>query len=338
MNTTNALCKKDLIRLFGEYCIYKCKSFSQNSVIDKYKANIFLSASYDFKSFREISVFIKNARKLGILSVSMLEPCLSIFDYFLTKNSHFNPNMEEQEYLQYFFSLTKTYKPATIKRNITALSVFLRFLGNRGYVVKDLSQIRLNFLKEKTLPSYLCLRDYNMFLQEVQKMSEDSVFSLKTKLAILLVYYTGIRTREVANIMIEDISEDYHYYVIKIKGKGAKERLVSIKKSLIESVYANYMQARAKHKAQSVYLFQLRNHNTPPKININLKPLLQKINCVQNRGNKLHLLRHSFASFVYSKSRDILLTQQILGHSNIASTQIYIHLDNELHEKVANFF
>ena len=205
-------------------------------------------------------------------------------------------------------------------------------------MVKDLSQIRLNFLKEKTLPSYLCPKDYGLFLQEVQKMREDSVFSLKTKLAILLVYYTGIRTREVANITLEDIKEDFNHYVIKIKGKCARQRLVSIKKSLIDSVYQKYIQARLKHKVQSMYLFQLRNCNIPPKINISLKPLLQKIDCVQPRGNKLHLLRHSFASFVYRKSRDILLTQQILGHSNIASTQIYIHLDNELHEKVANFF
>jgi len=336
--TNNTLYKQELIRLFGEYCVYKCKSFSQNSVIDKYKANIFLSASYDFRSFREISVFIKNARNIGIISATMLQPCLRVIGYFIAKDSYFNPNMSEQEYLQYFFSLTKNYKTTTIKNYIASLSVFLKFLSNRGYVVRDISNIKINFLKEKILPSCLRDREYDAFLQEVQKMREDSVYSLKIKLAILLVYYTGIRTRELANITLEDIKEDFSQYVIKIKGKCAKERLVSVKKIFIESVYRKFIQARFNRKAQSVYVFQLRNCHIPPRLNINLKPLLQKIDCIQPRGNKLHLLRHSFASFVYRKSRDILLTQQILGHSNLTSTQIYIHLDNELHEKVANFF
>ena len=72
------------------------------------------------------------------------------------------------------------------------------------------------------------------------------------------------------------------------------------------------------------YLTQLRNTNTPICNHINLKPILQELQCVQTRGNYLHLLRHSFGSFVYGKSKDLILTQQVLGHSNLSSTQIYI--------------
>lgn len=338
MNTTsNTLHKKELIRLFGEYCIFKCKSFSLNSVTDKHKANIFLSANYTFKSFREISVFIKNARNLGIISVTMLQPCLKILEYFIVKDSFFNPNMAEEEYLQYFFKLTKTYKTSTINNYRNSLNVFLRFLSSKGYAVKDITKIKIPFLQEKTLPACLYGNEYQLFLQEVQKLNEDCIFKLKTKLIILLVYYTGMRTREVAHIRFEDIREDSNHYAIKIKGKCSKERVVAVKKECIESTYEKYIKLRRKLNKQSIYLFQLRNSHTPPKLNITLKPILSKINCVK-RGNKLHLLRHSFASFVYAKSKDILLTQKALGHANISSTQIYIHLDNELHEKVANFF
>lgn len=334
----HTLDERTLAKLFGEYCLLKAKGFSQNSVINKHKANIFLSAHYDFENLREISVFLKKAHRLGLLSVTMLQVALRALQSLIAQYGAFSPNMKEEYYLQYFFSLTKTRKPNTIKSYITSLNIFLKFLHTKGYTITDIAKIKMNFLQANTLPSVLSEQSYVLFLQEAKKLREDSIQSLKTKLAILLVYYTGIRTREVAHIRLSDIDEGESQYCIKIQGKRAKERIVAIKKCLIESVWHKYLKARKMLNKTSRYLFQLKNIHIPPKINISLKPILQRIDCVQTRGNKLHLLRHSFASFIYRKSKDILLTQRILGHSSVNTTLIYIHLNNEAHERVANYF
>lgn len=332
------LYEQDLAPLFGEYCLLKCKGFSQNSVFDKYRANIFLSARYDFRNLREISVFLKKAHKLGIVSVTMLQTCLRSLQSLIAEYGYFNPNMEEEAYLHYFFSFTKTRKANTIKSYITSLNIFLKFLATKGYIVRNIAQIKMNFLQEKTLPSVLNEEDYSLFLHEAQNLSEDTLHNLRNKLAILLVYYTGIRTRELANISLADIKEENQQYRIKIKGKRAKERIVAVKKHFIHALLQKYLHARQIHNKLSTYLFQLKNAQCPPKLNISLKSILAKIGCLQHRGNKLHLLRHSFASFVYRKSKDILLTQKILGHSSVNSTLIYIHINNDAHERVANFF
>lgn len=330
--------KEEVINLFGEYCIMKCKSFSQNAITDKYKANIFLQCHYDFTSFREIRIFIKKAKALGFISANLFTPTLTMLEYFLNHNGYFNPAMDSAKFVDYFFSLTKRLANSTINQYIMCANLFMRFLNDKGYKSINLKSIKMNFAKQKKLPSFLNDFYYKAFLQEVKELQETSIYDIRKKLIILLVYYTGIRTREMRNLIFDDIKEDREQYIFKISGKCSQERLVSIKKVFIGNLMQKFLDKRKAMLCQSPFLFQLKNLNQPPNICINLKPILKKLNCMQPRGNMLHLLRHSFASFVYRESRDILLTQKALGHANISNTQIYIHMNSDVYEKVSSFF
>lgn len=332
------LSKEETIKLFGQYCILKCKGFSQNGISDKHKANILLQCKYNFKSFREIQVFLCKARRVGFISVSLLTPCIAILERFLQQDAFFDPAMEDSRYIDYFFSLTKRLKNTTINQYITCLNLFLRFLNDKGHKASNLRNIRMNFTKEKKLPSFLNEFHYKAFLKEVQLMRETSIQKLRQKLIILLVYYTGTRTREIRNITLMDMKQDNEQYIFKIKGKCSQERFVSVKKIFIGEILEKFLERKLQLKMTSPYLFQLKNIAQAPIISISLKSILAKLNCLQTRGNRLHLLRHSFASFIYRESRDILLTQKALGHSNIANTQIYIHMNTDVYDKVSSFF
>ena len=183
----------------------KCKSFSQNAITDKYKANIFLQCHYDFTSFREIRIFIKKAKALGFISANLFTPTLTMLEYFLNHNGYFNPAMDSAKFVDYFFSLTKRLANSTINQ----------------------------FAKHKKLPSFLNDFYYKAFLQEVKELQETSIYDIRKKLIILLVYYTGIRTREMRNLIFDDIKEDREQYILlKVRVNAHKSDLYRLKKYL----------------------------------------------------------------------------------------------------------
>lgn len=329
---------EECVKLLGDFVILKAKGFSQNSVFDSHKVAIFLLASYDFKSLREIKVFLSKACKLGIISARNLVAIIDFLEYQFKRNGYFEPNMEDKLYVDYFFSLTKRLKSSSIKQKAMIVNLFLKYLQSQGIQAKNLKDISMKFLHNKTLPNFLNDHQYKAFLQHAIKMEEYNIFQIKRKLAIFLVYYTGIRSREVSRLKLEDIRNDGLVYVFRINGKCARERFVSIKKEHIGTLLEKYIALREELQCKSQYLFQLRNTNEAPRTCYSLKPLLKKIDSVQSRGNCLHLLRHSYASFIYRSLKDIVLTSQMLGHTNINTTQIYIHINPDTHEKVAELF
>lgn len=214
--------------------------------------------------------------------------------------------------------------------------MFLHYLRDeKNLQIGSLKNIKKKFAKEKTLPSFLHANQYQAFLDYVRAMPTTTLVQKRNRLTILLVGYTGMRTREVNHLLLDNISIDYANvaYLFKIQGKGFKERIVSVKCHLIGDILEEFLQDKRSQGKTSPYLTQLRNANEPIQNHIDLKPILQELKCVQPRGNYLHLLRHSFGSFVYGKSKDLILTQQALGHTNLTSTQIYIHLNKRHTQK-----
>lgn len=236
--------------------------------------------------------------------------------------------------------LQKTLKSSTIRLHFVSIRGFLEFLRYRGINTTNTKEVNINFLRTKTLPSFLNDSQYKDFMREIENLKEHSLIDMRMKLIILIATYTGIRSREVARITLNDIShDDEEFYKIHVKGKCLSHRLVSIRKKYIESLLYKYLERRKElSKDKSIYIFQCRNIDNPPQITIDLKPILARINAVQERGNHLRLLRRSYASFVYRESRDIVLTQQVLGHSNISATQIYVHINTDAYKKAASFF
>lgn len=330
-----------IIDLLHEFILYKAKFYTHNTQDKKEVLICFLEIEnlrqIKPKDFTELRKNVNHIGKLGVLSIYNLAYLVELVKYFISKSGSFNPLLSKDELLDYYFSLTKKYKNNTIKRCISAYNGFCDFLNEKGIQAIKYKGLSLRFRVQK-LPNFLNETQYNSFLDLIHSKKTESLRKLREKLIILLVAYTGIRTREVNNIKLSDIAKNNDSYVIKIQGKGSKERYVSINKNLIEETLEKFLAQKKARNIKTPYLMQLKSSNKKTKMGVDLKPYLQELDLVKDKGNYLHLLRHSFGSYVYGKTKDILLTQQSLGHASIESTQVYIHTSQEYYSRVAGLF
>ena len=170
-----------------------------------------------------------------------------------------------------------------------------------------------------------------------QTLSIDQVFNLinipqtgfidtRDKAILEFFYSSGLRLSELVNINISDI--DMSEQTLKVLGKGNKFRIVPIGRKAIEALNLWILQRNKLNKILDSELLFLNQHGkklTARAIQYRLKFWAQKNNIPENIHP--HLLRHSFASHVLQSSQDLRAVQELLGHSNISTTQIYTHLD-----------
>lgn len=170
-----------------------------------------------------------------------------------------------------------------------------------------------------------------------QTLSIDQVFNLinipqtgfidtRDKAILEFFYSSGLRLSELVNIHISDI--DMSEQTLKVLGKGNKFRIVPIGRKAIEALNLWILQRNKLNKILDSELLFLNQHGkklTARAIQYRLKFWAQKNNIPENIHP--HLLRHSFASHVLQSSQDLRAVQELLGHSNISTTQIYTHLD-----------
>ena len=170
-----------------------------------------------------------------------------------------------------------------------------------------------------------------------QTLSIDQVFNLinipqtgfidtRDKAILEFFYSSGLRLSELVNIHISDI--DMSEQTLKVLGKGNKFRIIPIGRKAIEALNLWILQRNKLNKILDSELLFLNQHGkklTARAIQYRLKFWAQKNNIPENIHP--HLLRHSFASHVLQSSQDLRAVQELLGHSNISTTQIYTHLD-----------
>jgi integrase/recombinase XerC len=170
-----------------------------------------------------------------------------------------------------------------------------------------------------------------------QTLSIDQVFNLinipqtnfidtRDRAILEFFYSSGLRLSELVNIHLSDI--DTNEQTLKVLGKGNKFRIVPLGRKAIEALDLWILQRNKLNKlvdAEFLFLNQQGKKLTARAIQYRLKFWAQKNNIPENIHP--HLLRHSFASHVLQSSQDLRAVQELLGHSNISTTQIYTHLD-----------
>ena len=166
----------------------------------------------------------------------------------------------------------------------------------------------------KRLPSFVDKDDIQNLLDKVK--FENNYIGNRDRLIIEFFYVTGIRLSELINIKISDI--DFNNNFIKVLGKRNKERLVPVLPSLL-----NKMKIYMKKNPTNIYFFQSKNGNiiSPSTVYRIVKKYFSSI----STKNKIspHVLRHTFATHLINNGADINAVKEILGHSSLASTQIY---------------
>ena len=233
------------------------------------------------------------------------------------------------EYLIYLYD--KEYKPATLARKLSSVKSFLIFLEDE----KIINSNPVKYLKfpklERKIPKTLNQEIIDIMLDNSKNLS------LRDSTIIELIYATGIRASELINIKITDI--DFNEATLRILGKGSKERIIPIHDLALKLI--------SKYWKNEIFNHNKKVNNKNIKFNRNLlflnvqgKKLTRQglWYIIKNISKKLgldinnvspHILRHTFATHLLYNGVPLRHLQELLGHSNISTTQIYTHLSDQ---------
>lgn len=228
-----------------------------------------------------------------------------------------------RSYLSFLYE--KDYSKKTISRNISTLRSFFKYQKSQNMVSKNPMTFVENPKLDKRLPKVLYTKDLETLLN-----TPDCNNPLGQRNCVILemFYSTGIRVSELVNLKVSDIH--FHDKRIKILGKGSKERYVlygSVLEKKLNLYLQNGYQELNKNKSDFIFLNKNGNPLTTRGVETILDQILKKSGL--NYHISPHVLRHTFATDMLNNGADLKIVQELLGHENLATTQIYTHVSNE---------
>lgn len=216
--------------------------------------------------------------------------------------------------------------PSSIRRNISAVRTYYRFLIGEGAVVQDPSE-RIETPKQwRTLPDVLTVDEIERLLAAP---SLDEPLAFRDRALLELGYGAGLRVSEWITIGVKDVLLDDA--LVRVFGKGSKERLVPIGRRAIAAVavYLRELRPRLERGAGKGAL--LLNARGTPLTRMGAWKILRKYVDQAGITKRVtpHTLRHTFATHLLEGGADLRAVQEMLGHADISTTQIYTHVDRE---------
>jgi integrase/recombinase XerD len=220
----------------------------------------------------------------------------------------------------------KSRAESSIKRYLAAVRMFLRFAKLTGLAEDEFSAILEGPKLWQKLP-VVCSKQQVINL--IDAPCPDEPFYLRDKAMLELLYATGIRASELAGLRCSDLNLDIGY--LRCLGKGNKERVIPVGKAAVAATVEYLRNLRPKLTSQFSADFLLLSRTGRPMGRIEIWRLIKKyaIRAGMPRNLTVHTLRHCFATHLLAGGADLRSVQEMLGHADIATTQIYTHVDQE---------
>jgi integrase/recombinase XerC len=214
------------------------------------------------------------------------------------------------------------YDKRSIARKLACLRSFFKFLCRDGYL-KNNPALGLGTPKlDKKLPFFL---DEQQTFRFLNFSFDNDALGLRDKALLEILYSTGIRVSELVGLDISDV--DFISGVAKIRGKGKKERLVPIGDTALRAA-KDYLDKRSTSPTMENKSALFLNKNGSRLTDGSVRMIIDKYIRVASIKEKIspHTLRHSFATHLLDRGADLRAVQELLGHANLSTTQIYTHI------------
>ena len=216
--------------------------------------------------------------------------------------------------------------PRSIQRHLSSAKGFFKFLKKNSIVESSPFELVNAPKTPQYLPDVLSPED----VEQLLSLKPVDVLEIRDLAIVELMYSSGLRVSETANIDLNDFEEEMSF--LRVLGKGSKTRIVPLGRYAINAIQ-NWIKEREKYSEKSKALF------------INLKGSRLSVRSIQLRLKRLaikqglppvhpHMLRHSFATHMLESSGDLRTIQELLGHSSLSTTQIYTKLDYQYLVKI----
>lgn len=209
----------------------------------------------------------------------------------------------------------------TKARTISSIKSFYKYEMIKGNIKENISEVLIIPKIKKTIPNILSVEEIDKLLDIEIKNMYDS----RNKAMLELMYASGLRVSELINLKPNDV--DLTNNTVRTMGKGKKERIIPIGDYATKAVYDYLYKYRPNNKCEYLFLNNHYNKMTRQGFYKIIKKLLLEKNI--NTTFSPHTLRHSFASHMLSNGADLRTIQELLGHSNISTTEIYLYVNSK---------
>lgn len=278
--------------------------------------------------------YIKYEKRYSPLTAIAYNVDLTLFSTYMESQGILNElNVKTRNVRNWIMHLlSEGMKARSVNRKIAAIRSFYKYLCKVGLIDINPCSFVNNVKTPKRLPMFLSSKDMDLMLDECD--FEDTYEGVRDKTILELFYSTGMRLSEL--VELTDNQLDMSSDVIIIKGKGSKQRNFPMTKFL-KLILKSYLQRRNLEfdiEQKSSYLFLTKNGD---KIYQKLvyrivHHHIEKVSEITQKSP--HILRHTFATVLFNNGADIMAIKELLGHSSLAATQIYAHVDFKQMNKV----
>jgi len=228
-----------------------------------------------------------------------------------------------RQYLSYLQK--ENYSRKSIARKLASLRTYFKFLCNRRHINTNPAKSIITPKLVQKLPTFLYQKE---IVELIESSGDSTVFNLRDRAILETLYSTGIRVSELVGINLTDI--DYDSGIVRVLGKGNKERLVPIGSYAIAAL-EKYLDKRhnllKKNQSEALFLNGKGTRLTSRGVRLIVNKYACKIGISKHVSP--HTLRHTFATHLLNAGADLRVVQELLGHASLATTQIYTHLTKE---------
>lgn len=258
---------------------------------------------------------------------SYRQDLIKFIEYISSRNIKKIENVTKPDISRYpFFVKDKGLSASSISRNLVAVKTFFRFLTAERIIAEDVAELMESPRLLRSLPEVLGMSEVSRMLEAPNKRD---LLGARDKAALELMYATGMRVSEMVELMVGNLNLDMGF--IRCVGKGGKERIIPVGREAKFALTKYLAKSRPKLSklSQDRHLFLSRLGRKISRQSF--WKMIKKYARLVGIKRKIapHTLRHSFATHLLERGADLRVVQEMLGHADISTTQIYTHINKE---------
>lgn len=270
---------------------------------------------------KDYITYLKIERQLSPNTIDSYERDLEDFYKFTGKSYKF---VTKDDFINYITYLNKKISPRSINRHIVSIKNYFKFLERNNLINSNPSLDITGLKTPKKMPRILSEDDINNLLD----IPLNDAYSYRNKAMLELMYSSGLRVSELLNLGVNNI--DFNMNLVRVYGKGSKERIVPIDDIATAYLYEYinvYRNTLLKNKESDILFLNSRGDKLSRQGFFKILKEIAKLKGIKKELSP-HTIRHSFATHLLNNGADLRSIQTMLGHENIETTQIYTHVSN----------
>lgn len=278
----------------------------------------------------KLETFIKSLVSLSKASKNSYASDISLFIQWLDEMGISNPSQVERKHVRQYLSflLQNSYARKSTSRKVSALRRYYEWAQRTG-VAKTNPTSGISVVTGKSrLPNILSSQELESVLSPISKKEESEEIVLRDTAIMELLYGSGLRVSEVCSLTPKDLNLQSMSSTCQVWGKGSKQRIVPLSEPAVDALRVYLKKSRSlmassdPSKDDSLFYNLSKKPITPRDI----QRILDKRSLYPTHP---HAIRHTFATHLLDGGADLRVVQELLGHSDLSTTQIYTHLSRE---------